>query len=203
MHETLYNNMDEMVDDVLGIIKDEIRHCPYTLFGHSMGSSISYRLAQKIRSIGLRQPLHIFFSGRGAPHIGRPDEKKYHLMDNDEFRDNVIELGGTPPEFFDHPELLELFMPRLRNDFKLAEEESHDTAINPLDVNITVFLGKEDDLTPDQCDGWKVHTRKLCSTHYFNGGHFFLLDHVPDIVRLIDNTLHQSLSITSAKLKLT
>lgn len=133
--------------------------------------------------------MHVFFSGRSAPHVKRADEKKYHILEEEDFINEVINLGGTPPEFFDHPELLEVFLPLLKNDFKLAEADIHNGEIHPLDCNISVFLGKDEDLTTEQCDGWKKHTKKLCSIHYFEGGHFFLHEETEQIVRLINNTL--------------
>jgi len=98
------------------------------------------------------------FSGRGAPHISRVDEKIFHLMDPGKFKEEVLDLGGMPPGFFDHPELLELFLPLLKNDFKIAEEAEFENTAAPLDQAITVFLGKDEDLTPEQCDGWKRHS---------------------------------------------
>jgi len=150
---------------------------------------ISYELTQKIQRDKLPGPIHVFFSGRNAPHVKREDDKIYHLMPEEEFKKEVINLGGTPPEFFDNPELLEVFLPLLKNDFKLAEKDLFNGEILPLDCNISVLLGKEEDLIPEQCDGWKKHTKGLCSIHHFNGGHFFIHDETEQITRLINNTL--------------
>lgn len=189
MHEALYPDVPAVVDDVYELVCEALDGRPYALFGHSMGAMISYRLCQKLRENNLPEPLHVFFSGRSAPHINRPDEKKYHLFEEEKFKEEVISLGGTPPEFFDHPELLEIFLPVLKNDFKLAETDIHTGEIRPFDNNISVFLGKEEDLTTEQCDGWKKHTKKLCSIHYFEGGHFFLNDEAEQVVKLVNNTL--------------
>lgn len=189
INEPLYTGVPAVIEDVYEIIVKMINDNPYALFGHSMGGMISYQLCQKLRERGHHPPAHVFFSGRSAPHVKRPDEMKYHLMGDEEFKKEVINLGGTPPEFFEYPELLEVFLPLLKNDFKLAEEEIHNGEIHALDSNISVFLGKDEDLTSEQCDGWKKHTKKLCSIHYFEGGHFFLHEETEQIVKLINNTL--------------
>jgi len=189
INEPLYKDVREVIEDVYRIISKELNGLPYAMFGHSMGSMISYQLGQKFRNNHYPKPQHMFFSGRSAPHIKRMDEKKYHLLDEEEFKRAIITLGGTPPEFFDHPELLEVFLPMLKNDFKLAETEIQNGEIHPLDCNISVFLGKDEDLTTEQCDGWKRHTKKLCNIHYFEGGHFFLHDEMEQIVKIINNTL--------------
>jgi medium-chain acyl-[acyl-carrier-protein] hydrolase len=189
INETLYKDLSYAIEDAYRLVSKEIGISPYALFGHSMGGMISYHLGQKLRDNNYPDPVHIFFSGRNAPHIKISDEKMYHLLEEEEFKKKVIDLGGTPPEFFDHPELLEVFLPLLKNDFKLAETDIHNGEIHPFDCNITVLLGKDEDLTADECDGWKKHTKKLCTIHYFEGGHFFLHDETKQIVRFISNTL--------------
>jgi medium-chain acyl-[acyl-carrier-protein] hydrolase len=188
-NEPLYDNIPAAVDDMFRLIKEEIKKSPYALLGHSMGALIAYELAQKIKTSHLRTPVHIFVSGRGAPHVDRPDEKQYHLMADEEFRKEVLQLGGTPPEFFANPELLDLFLPLLKNDFRITETGMPARSAEPLDSNITVFLGKEEDLTTEQCDGWKKHTTQQCAIHYFDGGHFFFHDKTGQIVQFVNKTL--------------
>jgi surfactin synthase thioesterase subunit len=186
-----YKNIDEAVEDVLNSIRKELGESNYALFGHSMGSSICYKLAQKIQNENLFLPLHLFFSGRRAPHLKRTDEKMYHLMSDDIFKKEIRELGGTPPEFFDHPELMALFLPLLKNDFRIAELDQP-VSIRPLDCDISVFLGKDDDLSDEECSSWRHHTRRCCTLQYFNGGHFFLHQEAEQLVSIINQQLCMS-----------
>lgn len=195
INEPFYPDVPALIDDIYNLVSNKVEGDPYAFFGHSMGGMISYQICQILCEKNHQAPMHVFFSGRGAPHVKRPDEKKYHLLNEEEFKKAVISLGGTPPEFFDHPELLEFFLPLLKNDFRLDETDFLNCEINPLDSNISVFLGKEEDLTTEQCDGWKKHTKKFCSIHYFEGGHFFLHDEVEQVVRLINNTLLRNIYI--------
>ncbi len=189
LHEPHYNNVDEAVEDVFRLIRDEICQSPYSLFGHSMGSMIAHRVHARIRAGNLPGPLHVFFSGRQPPHVSREGKKKYHLMGEEEFKREIVGLGGTPPELFDHPDLMKIFLPLLKNDFKLSETDLPDARIHPLDSAITVFLGKEDTLTAEESDGWKRHSKQRCTIHYFEGGHFFLHDNTEEVVGLINHTL--------------
>jgi medium-chain acyl-[acyl-carrier-protein] hydrolase len=187
--EAFYKDVSHAVDDLFHYVSTRIDNAPYAFFGHSMGSMLCYELAHKISKTAMRRPLHIFFSGRGAPHIKREDKKKFHLMDETEFETEVLKLGGTNPDFFRHAALLELFLPVLRNDFRIVETGEKSGEIIPLDDSITVLLGKDDDLTPEQCTGWKRHTKQICCEYYFEGGHFFLNNAAESIVKLINNTL--------------
>src|SRR5688572_2684772 len=66
--EPLINNIDSLVDDMYGSIKNHLEG-PYILFGHSMGSIIAYLLVRKITDNRKRMPLHLFVSGRKAPSV--------------------------------------------------------------------------------------------------------------------------------------
>lgn len=191
MHDPFYNDINEATDDIFNQIHKELTELPYAFLGHSLGALIVYQLARKINETSITKPVHLFFSGRGAPHVGRKDEKKYHLMNSEDFKKEVINLGGTPPEFFNHPELLELFLPLLKNDFKIAEQFVHQGEIEALKQNMTVFLGREEDLIPEQRDEWEKHTTGTCSIHNFDGGHFFLHDEIMSITNIINQTLNR------------
>lgn len=190
IHEAHYNNFHDVIKDVFSIIVDEIKSgSDYAFFGHSMGAKIAYELSQEIAAKGLPGPDHIFFSGRGAPYILGENEKKYHELPDHEFKEEIFKLGGTPKEFFEHPELLEVFLPLLKNDFKMAAREISEKEINPLNCNISVFLGKEEELKPEQIDGWKNYTANNCTVYYFNGGHFFINEKYEQVVKIINNTI--------------
>ncbi len=190
IYDPLYASMDEAIDDVFRTIRGELEKGPYALFGHSMGGIIAYELAYKIRANHLPEPVHIFFSGRGAPNIpDDDDEEHYHLLPEAQFKEKIIELGGTPKEFFDHPELLEVLLPMLRSDFKIAETYLHGAEVVPFDYDISVLIGKDENVTAEQMHGWRTHSHKLCALYYFAGEHFFIHEEVERVVAIINNTL--------------
>jgi len=189
MREANYETIDQAVDDVFSLIRDELRQGPYAFFGHSMGSMIAYELAYKIRDNGLPGPDHIFFSGRAAPNISRENKRRLHHLPSEEFKKEMLDMGGTPKEFFEHPELLEVFLPLLKGDFRLTETYTHAKKDAPLQCAITIFNGKQDEDTGDEIEAWKIHTVKECDIHYYEGGHFFIQDDVNAVLDIINNTL--------------
>lgn len=190
IYEPLYNNMAEAVNDVYEMIGPELSHGSYAFFGHSMGAIIVYELARKIKINGLPQPQHLFFSGRGAPNVpaGEDEEIYYHLPDA-EFKEKIIELGGTPKEFFEHPELLEVLMPMLRSDFKVAETYEHQGEVEPFDHDITILLGKDEEVKAHEMHEWRSLTKKICTVHFFPGDHFFIFDHTEQVVNIVNQNL--------------
>lgn len=191
MREPNYNSIDDAVNDVFKIIKDELTQAPYALFGHSMGSMIAFELAYKIRDNHLPMPIHIILSGRAAPQISREGKRTLHHLSDEEFKKQLLEMGGTPKEFFDHPELLEVFLPLLKGDFRLTETYTHAKKNAPLDVDLTVFSGKEDEDSTEEVEAFRVHTSKTCDIHYFEGGHFFIHDETQKVMNIINAAIKQ------------
>lgn len=189
INEPFYNDVEEAVEDVYQIIKDDIRCSPYMLFGHSMGALISYILAQKIKADGLISPLHLFLSGKAAIHTVNSNSTKFSSMNDKEFKDAIIDLGGTPPEVFENKEFSSIFLPLLRSDFKMAEEYRHFGIINPLESPITVFIGNKDTITIDKANEWIKHTNKTFNIVNFNGGHFFLHEEYKQMISVINSVV--------------
>jgi medium-chain acyl-[acyl-carrier-protein] hydrolase len=192
IYEPQYQSIEEMVDDVYNIISSELEHGPYAFFGHSMGGIIAYELAYKVRENQLPEPLHIFFSGRGAPHIHNEDDETYYHLPDEEFKEKILELGGTPKEFFEHPELLEVLLPMIRSDFRIAETYEHSGKVKPLNHDITVFIGKDEEVNAEQMHGWREHTQNVCSIRYFEGDHFFINEETKSVVNIVNHTLIQA-----------
>lgn len=193
IYEPFYSNLDEAVDDVYKIIQEERSDIPYALFGHSMGGLIAYKVAQRIMMSGTEQPQHLFFSGKSAPNISSRREFKYHLLDDDQFKDEIMKLGGTPDGFFEYPALVQLFLPLLKNDFRIAETEVFNDGHKPFNIDISVLFGKDDSIDFEQMEGWKSLTSKKCNVYYFEGGHFFIHDNTRSVIEIVDNNLMAAL----------
>lgn len=192
INEAHYIDLNDAINDLFSLIISEIKEGDsYAFFGHSMGAKIVYELTQRIIAKKFPGPKHIFFSGRGAPNALRLEEKAYHKLPDEEFKKEILKLGGTPKEFFEHPELVDVFLPLLKNDFRLAHEEAPIIEINPFPCDITVFIGKDEDLTPEQVVGWKNNTSGICTIHYFKGGHFFINEKTEEVIQRINSTLQQ------------
>ncbi len=193
MREPNYIKLDDAVDDVFNIIKPELFQSPYALFGHSMGSMIAFELVYKIRRSFLPAPVHIFFSGRCAPFVPRDKKRRLHHLSDKDFKEQLLEMGGTPKDLFDHPELLEVFLPLLKGDFTLTETYTHPQKDSPIDCNITVLSGKQDEDTTEEVEAWRPHTSGNCDIHYFEGGHFFIHEETKRVLDIVNNKILSSL----------
>lgn len=116
--QKLYDTLEEAVEDVYNIIKNEIDDFNYAIYGHSMGSWIALELCYKIEKERRKPPVHLFVSGKEAPFT-KEKKEDIHLLNDKELEKRLIELGGTPKYIFDNEELKKIFLPIIRADYKI------------------------------------------------------------------------------------
>ena len=186
--ESFYENLEEAVNDIFDNMKDKIVNDEYAVYGHSMGGLLAYELYYKARSENVMMPKHIFFSGYKPPDIPRND-KHIHLLPDEEFIKEVVELGGTPHNIIENEELLQLCTPILRNDFKMIEEYVYNEKKEKIQCDITILNGKEEDITLEEILAWKKHADKGFKVYNFAGDHFFINNNIENIVNIINHVL--------------
>ncbi|RCX16511.1 surfactin synthase thioesterase subunit [Anaerobacterium chartisolvens] len=186
--DPLCNSAGELINYLYDQIENQIYSSPYVLFGHCYGALLAYELGHKITELKQCSPQHIFFSGRQVPHIGY--ESTMRGMTEEKLIAEVMTLEGTLKEIFEDEELTKVYLPILRADLKLAEECQFVAKNDKLDCNITVFVGNQDQYVSDlDIVEWPSYTKKQCAFYKFQGGHFFLHNHMEEIVGIINNTI--------------
>lgn len=185
----LYGSIAEAVDDIYRLIKDHVDDGWYAIFGHSMGSILTYELAYKLKNLKHQLPLHLFFSGRRPPGMAK-SKQDIHLLPDQEFIAEVVKKGGTPAELLENRELLEIFIPILKADFKIVETYKDVKKDVKLECNISVLWGKhEKEGTLQEIGQWRDYTDKSCAIHLFDGDHFFINQFTRDVVNVLNRTL--------------
>lgn len=192
--EIFYGSLAEAVDDLFESIKNKIVADNYAIFGHSMGSLIAYELYYKIRELNLRTPTEIFFSGSKPPSIMRTRETIYTLPDYDLLQ-KVMEFGGTPEELVNNKGLLQIFLPILRNDFRILETYHYQERQKKIECDVTILNGKQDFTNKDEISAWKNHGCKGFRVYNFEGNHFFINNNVENITKIINGSLCSSRQI--------
>lgn len=163
---------------------------PFAFFGHSMGALVGYEVARRLRADKGLEPAHLFVSAHGGPHIPENDREVYKLSDP-EFLKYLRTLNGTPNEVFNCPELLKVLLPILRADFELLGTYEYKPEA-PFSFPITVFGGSQDhSVTPEQIEGWKIHTTAEVSVRFLPGDHFYLLSHKSLLLRMLNEEIHR------------
>ncbi|MEW9183960.1 thioesterase domain-containing protein [Bacillus mycoides] len=184
IEESLYQSMEEAVNDVYTSIVKQIEHSPYILYGYSMGSLIAYEVARKIQDSKNVLPEFLVLSGRNHPNSKMKNIR--HNLSNEQFKREVIAMGGTPSGLLQSEELMGIFLPILRADFKIVETYIHDNNMQACDIDFLIFNGENDEFTTyNQVIKWEQYTSKTCTFHSFKGNHFFLNENIEEIANRI------------------
>lgn len=164
---------------------------PFVLYGHSLGGLLGFELAHTLRrSVGL-EPARLIVSGRSAPE-SQPAPRIGHLADAEFIAALNQRYGGIPQAVLNEPELLALFLPVLRGDFRVLESY-HYEARPPLSCPITAVSGTQDSMIPAEAiHGWRSHTQAGLSTHFLEGAHFFIQSHQGRFLEVLSAELRRT-----------
>jgi len=154
------------VGDAVALLLPELVELPrVALYGHSMGALVAFALTRALEAAG-RPPVHLFVSGRRAPHLAAR-RSPIHRLPDDEF---ASALGGAvtgPPAF------LRYALRLTRADLTLSEEYAG--GLEPrLRCPVTAFHGRVDPIVDlDQARAWSAVTTGAFALHTLEGDHLF------------------------------
>jgi pyochelin biosynthesis protein PchC len=159
------------------------------LFGHSMGAVLGYEVAARLEAGGGPAPEVLFASGRRAPSRSRPREDDVHRRGDAGIVAEMRTLRGTDPRLLADAELVAMVLPAVRADYRAIETYRHSPG-GRVRCPVVVLTGDADPHTTlDEAHAWGEHTTAGCTVRVFPGGHFFLADVLPDVVRAVTGVL--------------
>lgn len=199
--EPLISNCADMVAALMPNIVPWLDR-PYAFFGHSNGGLVSFELALALQRAGYRKPVHHFISGKSPVHLPRK-RKTLHNLPDGEFINELGDLGGTPREFMDDPELMQLFLPILRADFALSETYTYAWKNARLKTNASFLYGVQDDsFGKEDVAPWLDLIEGETDSAGYDGDHFFINSHKRDVMQFVGNKLQSRISAERARQRL-
>lgn len=148
---------------------------PLIFLGHSGGAILAFETARILSEKGVYIE-RLFPLVSRAPHIELKDPPRYHLP-KEEFLNRVNEFGGLSEEFLNNQQLLDVMIPVMRADEKLAEVYMFDKDNSKkIRFPISVYGGTEDRVAESELLDWLEINQDDFELKMFPGGHFFLQD---------------------------
>jgi len=136
----------------------------------------------------------MFFTGSKAPQNMDYRTENYLLQDK-EFLQTVLNYGGTTKNILKDEQLLKLFLPILRSDFKIGETYVHKEKQQKISCDITVINGNNDEsIARFDMSEWKYYADEKCIIKKVMGDHFFIIEKCQYVVNIINDSLEHYIS---------
>jgi medium-chain acyl-[acyl-carrier-protein] hydrolase len=143
----------------------------YVLAGHSLGALLAYEVARIMQAQGA-PPSLLLVTGRNGPTAGL-SHRPIHQLPDAEFLDALERLGGTPGTVLQQPQIMQMYLPLLRADLRLAETYTREPG-PVLSLPVAVFGGRQDRLIDERgLVAWSRETTGTFELTLVAGGHFF------------------------------
>lgn len=189
------HHLPDLVRDLAAHVRPLLDR-PFAFYGHSNGALVAFELARHMGRAFYRWPETLVVGAKRCPTLGV--EAVSHTLPREDFIAMLRGYGGTPPDVFASPEIMELFLPILRADFALSETHAL-VDPTPLDAPIHAIAGSGDGLAPPhEVRAWGALTRRDFRFHEVDGGHFFLHTEPDALASILRTVLAPAAQLTPA-----
>ncbi len=176
--EAQIGTMDEIAADYLQQLRSLKLSKAFILFGHSMGALAAFEMLRKMSLAGDPLPSFAYLSGCQAPCVF--EARKIVHLPAEEFWQEIKKLGGTPEQLFAYPELLNMFEPIFKNDFRALELYRYESLAMPVNTAVHIRWGSREPHHQEKFEQWRSDLN-VVSLNQMHGGHFYLFEKAKEI----------------------
>ena len=159
------------------------RVAPLRLFGHSMGAVVAFEFARIAESHdAVVQRLWVSAGPAPCAVAGMPDLP----TTDDGLLADIADLGGTDPELLADEEFAELLTTAVRADYQAVNRYDCAPGVRiRADIHV---LGARDDhrVDPAALRLWENHTAGAFELFLYDGGHFYLNEHIDAVAARVN-----------------
>ncbi|CDO89625.1 thioesterase [Mycobacterium triplex] len=156
---------------------------PLRLFGHSMGAVVAFEFARvaEERDVAVQK----LWASAGPPPCVVADMPELPTSDDGVLAD-IADLGGTDPELLADEEFSVLLTTAMRADYRAFNRYDPSPDIR-IATDIHVLGGRDDHrIAIEVLRQWERHTAGSFELSLYEGGHFYVYDHVDAIAAQVN-----------------
>ncbi len=155
---------------------------PLTLFGHCMGAVVAFEFARIAERTGV--PVRALWASSGQAPSTVAASGPLPTTDGDVLAD-MVDLGGTDPVLLEDEEFVELLVKAVKADYRALSGYSCSPDVR-IRANIHAVGGDRDHrISREMLTSWETHTSGRFMLSHFDGGHFYLTDHLDAVARMV------------------
>ncbi|MFF7942038.1 thioesterase II family protein [Nocardia gamkensis] len=158
------------------------RGIPITVFGHSVGAMVAFEFVRQAEVAGVPVAL-LGASSAVAPALVADSEPL--PTEEEALLDRLVALNGTGADVLADRDIMRMTLPALRADYRAFDAYVCEPEVR-VGARIEVIGGADDDfVTVAELRPWLAHSARGGSVTLFDGGHFYLYDHIDGIAELL------------------
>lgn len=159
------------IENVSSEISSLLKGREYVLFGHSMGAAMAFAVEYKLENEYGLKANKIIVAGRFSPVIEDPGDFRVAMGDEALVKE-ILRLDSKNAEIYNNEELLNFFMPIIKNDYELHEDFVYSG--EKIEASIIAHTGQDDyESSYKYMNSWNEVTNGLFKIVEYEGGHFF------------------------------
>ncbi|MFI6774047.1 SDR family NAD(P)-dependent oxidoreductase [Nocardia sp. NPDC050412] len=180
-----------LAEELAAMIAADPDRRPFAFFGHSGGSLLAFETARALWVGHTITPVTL-----GISAVPAPDGPGMAQLSERLFRHPSPEaleaLAFIPQEIRQEPSLLERATQALGYDYTMYRGYQYTAASVPLDCPVVLFTGDDDPLCkPEHLAGWDKQTTGPVTTYVYQGDHFYLRNHLPELIEQLTKTFER------------
>lgn len=155
---------------------------PLRLFGHCLGSLVAFEFARIAEDRGLA--VRGLWASAGQAPSTVAEGPAVPTTDAEMLAD-IVDLGGTDPRLLADEDFVDLLLPAVRADYRAFNRYTCAPEVR-IRADIHAVGGRADHRTDTgHLRRWAGHTGGGFSFRQFDGGHFYLDDHLDAVAHLV------------------
>lgn len=100
-------------------------------------------------------------------------------------------MNGTPSAVLENKELMDLFLPILRADFKMNNEYQYNTVSSRIKEDLSIIFGNKDHIIDrNNILSWRDLTDGDCDFFEIDGDHFYVNRNYSDVLNIISKNVY-------------